>query len=333
MKTDFSRYTGLIRENLQKGKKRGSLLKGASNDQEFMNAVNKLSLNDKGRDEDFFNSLHELTGITGKVAKYHQPPGLHPDFGHIKLSATPEYHYITSMFVDISKSTKLFEKYYPPTVVNITTAIQRAAIHIAWYFDGYVQRYHGDGLLLYFGGKNISPEESVQNAIMAACIFTKFVKEELPEIFLEQGIENIYTRIGIDVGDHEDTLWYLAGMDQCSEVTTCSLHTSLAAHMQGNARRNGIVVGDNVKSKSGYNSEYFSIIKDSSGKEDRYIFRIPEENFYYTQWALDWEGFLKNQEKESTSSINASGTLIKNNDKNMDYLRTQAAAIKPYGYE
>lgn len=192
-------------------------------------------------------------------------------------------------------------------------------------------------LTLNTKGKNMSIEQSVQNAIMASSLFSQFVKEELPELFEEQGVENIYTRIGIDVGeaeDAEDTLWYLAGMDECSEVTTCSLHTSLAAHMQGNALHNGIVLGDHVKVKSGYHKDLFYILTDKDGMEDRYIFQIPEENFNYTQWAFRWKEFLNQQESAITipNIIPVSQAHVVA-EKNLDYLREQAAGIKPYSYE
>lgn len=103
----------------------------------------------------------------------------------------------------------------------------------------------------------------------------------------------LYTRIDIGLGEEKDVVWHLAGIGQCSEVTTCSLHTSLTAKMQSNAESNGIVVGDNVKRLAPKEAPYFGIIKDSDGKEDRYIFTIPTENFYYTQWKFNWFQFLK----------------------------------------
>jgi adenylate cyclase len=240
MKPDFSKYKGLIRENLQQNRKSKVFSKalptgaiGAITEAKATAPQRKLTLSDPVTDHEFFDSLHALTGVAGKEPKYHQAPGLHPHFAAIKQTGGLEYHWIVSMFIDVQRSTKLFAKYEPFVVANIITTIQRAAIHIAWYFDSYVQRYHGDGLLLYFGGKGTDRKKAIENAILTASVFTKFVKEELPDIFLERGIEDIYTRIGIDVGEDEDTLWHLAGMQACSEVTTCSLHTSLAAHMQG----------------------------------------------------------------------------------------------------
>jgi len=347
MKIDTSRYKNLIRENLQQGKKSKVFSKAHPGDpmseSSRLSALpQKLTLSDQILDREFFDSLHALTGITGKAPQYHQPPGLHPDFAVIKSSGQPEFHYVASMFIDIRRSTRLFARYDPFVVANITTAIQRLAIHLAWYFDGYVQRYHGDGLLVYFGGKNMTRLQATQNAILTASFFSRFIKEELPDLFLEQGIENIYTRVGIDVGEDDETLWYLAGMGLCSEVTTCSLHTSLAAHMQGCAKPNGIVVGDNVKSLSTLKKELFSILKDKDGKENRYIFSDPEDNFYYTQWAFDWDQHLKNVEESATSQDQTPSRIVVTGapaihtsrpasiPPNTDYLRQQASSIRPY---
>lgn len=351
MKPDFSRYKGVIRETFQEGNRnlQTKAFSGA-NEPRAIGALNrqgapkrKLTLSDPITDHEFFDSLHELTGITGKEPKYHEAPGLHPDFAAIKETGELEYHWIVSMFIDIRRSTRLFAKYKDPYVVaNITTTIQRAAIHIAWYFDAYIQRYHGDGLMIYFGGKGVQSREAISNALLAASVFTKFVKEELPDIFLEQGVEDIYTRIGVDVGENDETLWHLAGMQDCSEVTTCSLHTSLAAHMQCMAEPNGVIVGDNVKNWSGLDAGLFNIRKDAKGVEDRYCFTVPEEKYYYTQWNFEWAEHLKRVEatagdgpgavvkKAVTAGIPASTGPAASGGLNLPYLRQQASAIKPY---
>ncbi|MEB0276871.1 hypothetical protein QN376_19995, partial [Cryobacterium sp. 5B3] len=67
-------------------------------------------------------------------------------------------------------------------------------------FDGYIQRLHGDGMFVYFGGKNQDRAESAKRCLTAASLFTYFVKNDLKDLFSEQGIETIFTRIGIDYG-------------------------------------------------------------------------------------------------------------------------------------
>jgi adenylate cyclase len=120
----------------------------------------------------------------------------------------------------------------PETVWVITNTIQRAAIHTCLIFGGYVHRLQGDGLFVYFGGKNIGAELAVERSLQFASVFTYFVQEDLKKIFTEQGIEKIFTRIGVDLGYDRDVIWRMAGIGEISEVTTCSLHTSLASKMQ-----------------------------------------------------------------------------------------------------
>lgn len=291
----YKNYADNVKVLLAQGKRRGAPSNSVSTRNfNATHSTESIKLMNENKDISLFNSLNALSSISGKKVKYHEKPGLHPDFSHIKTTDSIENHYITSMFIDIKNSTGLFRKYDAEAVANITTAIQKAAMHTCWYFDGYVQRFHGDGLLIYFGGKNVSLEQSVKNAINAASFFSYFMKNDLKEAFLAENVDKMFTRIGIDTGYDEDVVWHLAGMKDCSEVTTCSLHTSLAAKMQNNADSNGIMLGDNVKKNSGLIEDLFSIrYLENEGKEDRYIFQIPEENFNYTQWKFNWEKYLR----------------------------------------
>lgn len=335
----YQQYLDSIRSDMQHGKKRGDFKKGQyyNFDGNGISGISQpVNLYDRKKDESLFESLNPLSTVAGKKGKYHEKPGAHPDFQHIKSASTVEHHYITSMFIDIKNSTGLFKKYEPLTVANITTTIQRAAIHTCWYFDGYVQRFNGDGLMVYFGGRNTTIANSVNNSISAASFFSYFMKNDLKNLFLEQGVEDIYTRIGIDTGENETVLWHLAGMGDCSEITTCSLHTSLAPKMQSNASSNGIMVGDNVKKNSNCTNELFSIKwNEKEGREERYIFQIPEENFNYTQWQFGWEKFLKNHPLVHADADGklyfaaAGGPTILSSKKNMDYLKEQVQGYRP----
>ncbi len=335
----YKSYADAVRNALTNGKKRGEISKGfiTENFSNFSgsNDLSDLSSNKEKQDLNLFNSLEKLSDIAGKKAKYHESPGSHPDFSYLKTSNATENHYITSMFIDIKNSTGLFRKYDPIAVANITNTIQKAAIHTCWYFDGYVQRFHGDGLFVYFGGKNMTLEQSVKNAINAASFFSYFIQNDLKNIFLEQGVEKIYTRIGIDNGKAEDVVWHLAGMKDCSEITTCSLHTSLASKMQSNAKSNGIMLGDYVKDNSSITPDHFSIKVDAkTGKEERYVFQIPEESFNYSQWEFNWERYLR---KHPGIVSDDNGNLyfkkpivsIPNSNLNLDYLRSQTQGYKP----
>lgn len=237
-------------------------------------------------------SLQNLADIVGISPQYGQGLGAHPDFNHLKHSETIEKHFVVSTFIDIKKSTRLFAKYDPETVFIITNTIQRAAIHTNLIFGGYIQRLHGDGLFVYFGGKNVSRNEASECALQAASVFTYFVSNDLKQLFNDNGVETIFTRIGIDFGEDADVVWAMAGMGAISEITTCSLHTSLASKMQSSAESNGIVVGQNIKDL--IDNPFYEVVSKRTGDEkDRYIFQIPEDNFHYTQYDFKWYKYLK----------------------------------------
>lgn len=295
-KNIFQPYIDTIDSALRTGKQRGDITKGFS---DYLNesgpsaigatVKNQLKFT-KEKDKELFESLSSLGILSGVNARPYEKLGAHPDFAHIKVTGSNEEHYIVSMFIDIKNSTGLFKQYYPETVAYVTTAIQRLAIHTCWYFGGYVQRLHGDGLLAYFGGKNMSKSQACEFAVNAASVFSYFIKYDLKRAFDQVGVNNISTRIGIDVGDAKDVLWHLAGIEECSEVTTCSLHTSLAYKMQNSATLNGIIVGDNVKdSWVNADQKLFAHTKYKSDEgESAYIYEIPAENFKYRQWSFDW---------------------------------------------
>lgn len=330
----YQGYLESIGEALQSGNKRGFSKGFSVNSFDGTSPKLQTSILNESRDISLFNSLEPISGIIGKKVKYDEAPGAHPNFKHLKNANSTEYHYITSMFIDIKNSTSLFRNYDPSTVAYITNIIQRAAVHTSWYFDGYVQRYHGDGLFVYFGGKKMSLKDSVSNAINSASFFSHFMKHDLNRLFSQRGVEDIYTRIGIDTGYNEDVLWYLAGIKDCSEITTCSLHTSLAAKMQSNAENNGIMLGDHVKDNTILPRELFTI-KKKEGKEERYIFQIPDENFNYTQWQFNWTQYLKNHPGVTVDNEgNLYFTSQQHNEPkknlNVEFLKSQTNGYRPY---
>jgi adenylate cyclase len=133
-----------------------------------------LELKRKFPEDRLFPSLEEFANELGLQPNFDQQLGLHPDFAHLKHTNNVEKHYIISGFIDIKGSTRLFAKYDPETVLVITSTIQQAAIHTCLIFGGYVHRLHGDGLFVYFGGKNKSIQTSVYSALQCASVFTYF---------------------------------------------------------------------------------------------------------------------------------------------------------------
>lgn len=64
--------------------------------------------------------------------------------------------------------------------------------------------------------------------------------------------------------------------------------------MQGYAKTNGIVVGQNIKNQLSIDESHFDYVRDADGTiTKRYIFEIQKKNFRYTQYRFDWYKYLK----------------------------------------
>src|ERR1700730_17539212 len=103
----YQKYLESIRNDLQYGKKRGEFKKAQYDSFDGNSKASfgtQLNLMNRQKDESLFESLNPLSVVAGKKGKYHEKPGAHPDFSQIKTNNTTEYHYITSMFIDIKNS-------------------------------------------------------------------------------------------------------------------------------------------------------------------------------------------------------------------------------------
>lgn len=286
-------------------------------------------LNDKRTLNLSNTSLQSIAWNLGVMPIQNPAIGLHPDFKHLKGTTETEEHYIVSAFIDIKNSTGLFRKYNNQTVYIITNAIQLLAINICSLFGGFVQRLQGDGVFIYFGRKGLNEGKATLHALTALSLFTYFIKNDVKLLFEQKGLDPIYTRIGVDFGTMEEVLWAMAGIDDISEITTYSLHTSLASKMQSYAKSNQIVIGKNVIKTAYIDETLYSPVE-----EKRYVFEDKERDFYYGQFIFNWNTFLSKQRFLATSYT---GKIeVKPEDRIPIYaqksesLREVASVNKPY---
>lgn len=267
--------------------------------------IKMFSLNDYEKSKLSLSKPHDLELMAQKMGVKvftNQQVGHHPDFVHLKGTKNREYHNIVSVFIDVKGSTNLYKKYDNDTVFIITDTIQLLGITLCKIFGGFIHRLQGDGLFVYFGGKNINRKNAIEQALIATSLFNSFLENDLKQLFENHGIERIKTRIGMDFGDDKDVLWAMAGTGDTSEVTTVSLHTSLAPKMQNYAVSNGTVIGKNVIDSGEIEKEFYSAVE-----EERYIYKDQQKSFYYGQYHFNWLKFLKQLNAVVTSQ--SDGTI------------------------
>lgn len=230
--------------------------------------------------------------------------GTHPDFKDVDEQG--EKHYITSVFVDIKGSTKLaiIEGLSLEEVREIKNKILTAAITVFQVFDGHIHRLQGDAIFAYFGNKRKRKSDSIIDALNATTILQYVFKEHVSKLFKEMDYPEIKIRTGIDFGDDEQVLWSKYGIGGCTEITTTSIHTDLAAKLQHKAGANKIMIGNNVKEYIDLPREFYSIKMIQQGGqhvEEKYI--LEHSEFRYKMWEFNWERYLTNFSKIPQASF------------------------------
>jgi len=241
---------------------------------------------------DYRPPKEDLRALVGKVRKYEENIGTHPDFCHLKHGDS-EHHYIVSVFADIKGSTRLATKLPLQVVRELKNGSLTAMIDIFQAFDGHIHRLQGDGLLAFFGRRDMRRSQAVIDALNAVSFLQHFFENNLRPYFEDSGYPPIQIRVGIDFGNDEQVLWARYGIRNCDEVTSTSLHTDLAAKLQGRAPSNGVMLGDNVRTIIDFPDEFYTtkeITRDGRKTADPYVFQFEQIN--YRMWQLDWERYL-----------------------------------------
>lgn len=257
-------------------------LKEAQNLPEEIDGPKQVATLDFKKLEDFFgHNPSSLPKIT---------IGPHPDFQTIDHEEKLNHHCV-SVFIDIKGSTNLVNNYSLEDIRFIKDNVLTLSIYLAHFFGGHVHRLQGDGIFLQFVRKDGQPNDDIINALNACSLITFFIQSFLAEKFEQEGIEPLKVRTGIDYGPTDEVLWSHYGIPGCSELTTTSLHTDLAAKLQSNAPSNGISIGKNIVEQLDLTDKFWGFLtKSGSDEKDRYVFR--GEGINYNQYEFDWHKYL-----------------------------------------
>ena len=148
-----------------------------------------------------------------------------------------ERRQVTVMFSDLVGSTALSAYMDPEDLREIHSAYQQCAVEAVRRFDGFVARYMGDGVLVYFGYPQ-AHEDDAERAIRAGLELITAVTALKTRAFLQ-------TRVGmatglVVVGD-------LIGSGASQERGVVGETPNLAARLQGIAEPNTVVICNSTR--------------------------------------------------------------------------------------
>src|SRR6202051_2481707 len=156
-------------------------------------------------------------------------------------SATPEdrgeRRQITVMFSDLVGSTALSARMDPEDLRDVISAYQKCVAEIVRRFGGFVAKYMGDGVLVYFGYPE-AHEDDAERAVQAGL-------ELIAAVTALKSSVSLQTRVGIATG--LVVVGDLIGSGEAQERGIVGETPNLAARLQGIAEPNTVVIAEGTR--------------------------------------------------------------------------------------
>jgi class 3 adenylate cyclase len=148
-----------------------------------------------------------------------------------------ERRQVTVMLSDLVGSTALSARMDPEDLREVISAYQRCVAETVQRFGGFVAKYMGDGVLIYFGYPQ-AHEDDAERAVRAAL-------ELVGALGALKTPEPLQTRVGIATG--LVVVGDLIGSGASQEQAIVGETPNLAARLQGIAEPNAVVIAENTR--------------------------------------------------------------------------------------
>jgi class 3 adenylate cyclase len=162
-------------------------------------------------------------------------------------SADAERRQLTVMFCDLVGSTALSARLDPEDLREVIAAYHRAVAQVVIGFDGFVSRYMGDGVLVYFGYPR-AHEDDTERAVRAGLGAIDTVSR------LDVKSVKLQARVGIATG--LVVVGDLIGEGSTQEQTVVGETPNLAARLQALAEPDSVVIAAGTRRLVGDLFEY-----------------------------------------------------------------------------
>ena len=157
--------------------------------------------------------------------------------GEPKTQDTAERRQVTVMFSDLVGSTALSARMDPEDLREVISAYQKCVAETVQRFGGFVAKYMGDGVLVYFGYPQ-AHEDDAERAVRAGL-------ELIAAVSALKTRASLQTRVGIATG--LVVVGDLIGAGEAQERGIVGETPNLAARLQGIAEPNTVVIAESTR--------------------------------------------------------------------------------------
>ena len=194
--------------------------------------LKELGVSSLGHRRQLLRAIAELDGVEKDRSKP-TTVAASPVAQHDKA----ERRQVTVMFSDLVGSTALSARLDPEDLREVISAYQKCVAETVRRFGGFVAKYMGDGVLIYFGYPQ-AHEDDAERAVRVGL-------EIVAAITAMKSSVPIQTRIGIATG--LVVVGDLIGSGEAQERGIVGETPNLAARLQGIAEPNGVVIAESTR--------------------------------------------------------------------------------------
>jgi class 3 adenylate cyclase len=174
-------------------------------------------------------TIAEFAAATATEPKFFEPEP--------KPQEIAERRQVTVMFSDLVGSTALSARMDPEDLREVISTYQKCVAETVQRFGGFVAKYMGDGVLVYFGYPQ-AHEDDAERAVRAGLQLVAAVGDLKTRAPLQ-------TRVGIATG--LVVVGDLIGAGESQERGIVGETPNLAARLQGLAEPNGVVIAESTR--------------------------------------------------------------------------------------
>ena len=194
--------------------------------------LKELGITSLGHRRQLLLAIAEISG----VQKVSSPP-LSVTEAPAAPHDTAERRQVTVMFSDLVGSTALSARMDPEDLREVISAYQKCVAETVGRFGGFVAKYMGDGVLIYFGYPQ-AHEDDAERAVGAGLELVAVVSDLKTHAALQ-------TRVGIATG--LVVVGDLIGSGASQEQAIVGETPNLAARLQGIAEPNSVVLAESTR--------------------------------------------------------------------------------------
>ena len=186
----------------------------------------------------------------GKLGAAAQPAAEPAPVAAPRPSSSAERRQLTVMFCDLVGSTALSTRLDPEDLRDVIAAYHKCTAEVVARFRGFVAKYMGDGVLVYFGYPE-AHEADAGNAVRAGLALVEAIGK------LDVGAARHQVRIGIATG--LVVVGELVGSGEAQERNVVGETPNLAARLQSVAAPNTVLIAASTRRLTGDLFEYEAV--------------------------------------------------------------------------